>query len=198
MRTQNSELRIQNQVKDTLRLIITLECNLSCPYCCNNIPEFKNQFVKKSFNEIDFSKYKNVCITGGEPFTNKMLLYKMLFRIPYTKNIYIYSNGLLINDVDIFVLNKTFNLKAINIGLHYSSQINSIQPDIENKFNVRFRIEDKKVYEFLDASPRLRRANVKGYKLNDCNMPNEDWILLNDCTPIIPSACLVGRQGVEG
>lgn len=68
--------------KDTLRLILFLKCNLACSYCCNEIESVNLQFVKKKFTEIDFSGYANVCVTGGEPFLEKVLLYKTLDAIP--------------------------------------------------------------------------------------------------------------------
>lgn len=33
-------------MKKTLRLIITLDCNLSCSYCCNKLSEVNSKIVK--------------------------------------------------------------------------------------------------------------------------------------------------------
>jgi molybdenum cofactor biosynthesis enzyme MoaA len=57
---------------DTIRLILTLDCNLKCSYCCNKLESVYSRFVKKSIDEIDFSRYRNVCLTGGEPFLYKL------------------------------------------------------------------------------------------------------------------------------
>ena len=34
-------------MKKTLRLLLTLDCNLSCQYCCNKISEVNSRFIKK-------------------------------------------------------------------------------------------------------------------------------------------------------
>lgn len=95
---------------DTIRIIMFLECNMNCSYCCNKNEEFNSQFNRKSFSEIDFSLYKNICITGGEPFLHKGKLFSILNKIPLDKNIYIYTNGTLIDDSDISRLLKYQNL----------------------------------------------------------------------------------------
>ena len=78
--------------KDTIRLILFLDCNLSCAYCCNEQEQFSSQFIKKDFNDIDFSKYENVCITGGEPFLYPESIWYVINKIPKEKTIYIYTN----------------------------------------------------------------------------------------------------------
>jgi MoaA/NifB/PqqE/SkfB family radical SAM enzyme len=164
-------------MKNTLRLILFTECNLSCHYCCNEQEQFSSQFVKKSFSEIDFSKYKNVCITGGEPFLRKELLYLTLDRIPADKNIFIYSNGLLINPEDVRRLSHC-NIKCINIGLHYLNQLSEIIY-LEGLLPVRFMIQLEKLGEFYKKYPtRLDVTNTKAWLMDDCEMPNEDWVLL--------------------
>ncbi len=54
-------------MKKTLRLLLTLDCNLTCQYCCNNISEINSKFIKKKLDDINFDAYSNVCISGGEP-----------------------------------------------------------------------------------------------------------------------------------
>ena len=85
---------------DTVRIIISLDCNLSCSYCCNEIPEVRNRFARKALDEINFSGYQNVVITGGEPFYRKDVLFRVLRRIPPEKTIYMNTNGMLITDND--------------------------------------------------------------------------------------------------
>lgn len=166
-------------MKDTIRLILFTECNLSCHYCCNEQEQFNSQFVTKSFNEIDFSKYKNVCITGGEPFLNRDLLYAVLDCIPKSKNIFLYTNGLLIDMYDVRHLQK-YNIKSVNIGLHYSSQLAEIIY-LDSLLPVRYSIQLEKMGVFYSMHyPRLNEKNTKAWKLNDCNMPNEDWVLLKE------------------
>ena len=88
-------------MKDTLRLILFLQCNMKCSYCCNEQEQFSSQFIEMYFKDIDFSKYKNVCLSGGEPFLRKSILYSVMYKIPRSKQIFIYTNGLRINNEDI-------------------------------------------------------------------------------------------------
>lgn len=173
------EVTRQPVVKDTVRIILFLECNMSCSYCCNEQEQFSSQFQKKSFDEIDFSLYKNVCISGGEPFLKKDLLYNTLKKIPPDKKIFIYTNGTKIDNTDIFLLLGFNNLKAINVGLHHINQLKNVNEEVDTWLPVRFMLQDKNYHSFKDAHPgRLSGKNIKLWKMNRCNMPNEDWILL--------------------
>jgi MoaA/NifB/PqqE/SkfB family radical SAM enzyme len=166
---------------DTVRVILFLDCNLHCQYCCNNVPKYRSQFQEKSITEIDFDKYKNVCITGGgEPFLRKGQLYFALANIPAGKPIYLYTNGMLITDNDVELL-KRFNIKGITIGLHLLLQPGHFNRKLPKSFPVRYRCLITKRNEFLAYWPLiLNEANLRGAALNDCGMPNEDWILLKE------------------
>ena len=55
--------------KYTARILMTLECNRSCDYCANKSKKVKKRFKKiKSIADINYRRYDEVCITGGEPF----------------------------------------------------------------------------------------------------------------------------------
>lgn len=158
-----------------------LDCNMNCPYCCNKKEEFNSQFNKKSFSEIDFSLYKNICITGGEPFLHKDNLFSLLDRLSLDKNIYIYTNGTLINDSDIMMLSKYKNLKCLNIGIHTLEQLDSVNSNIDKKLPVRFMAQDINCEKLLTKySQRLNLNNLKGWSLDSCDMPNEEWVLLKN------------------
>lgn len=166
---------------DTIRIILFLDCNMRCSYCCNKQEQFNRQFQKKKFKEIDFSKYKNVCITGGEPFLNKFrVLYPILERIPSDKNLYIYTNGTKITAFDIWSLKQIKNLKCINVGLHTPKQLGRII-HIEHELPVRFMIPIGMKQKILTIyKDRLMTHNIKIFNLNDCDMHNEDWVLLEE------------------
>lgn len=165
---------------DTLRLILFTQCNMSCSYCCNEQEQFNKLFVKKTFKEIDFNKYQNICITGGEPFLDKRFFYVILNSISEFKKVYIYTNGLLIDWDDIFLLKKFDNIKGINIGLHTIPQLKRIKP-IEKYLPVRFCMNEEMKQSFLKVyKHRLNAGNIKTWKLNDCLRPNEDWVLLKE------------------
>ena len=153
---------------------------MNCSYCCNKNEKFNSQFNKKSLREIDFSLYENICITGGEPFMHKEELFALLEKIPLEKNIYIYTNGTLINDSDIVSLLRYKKLKCLNIGIHTLEQLNSINEDIEKRLPVRFMVRDIYYEELLKRYPqRLNNSNLKSWSLDNCDMPNEEWVLLN-------------------
>ncbi len=158
-----------------------LECNMNCSYCCNKNEKFNSQFNKKSFSEIDFSLYENICITGGEPFLDKEKLFSLLEKIPLHKNVYIYTNGTLINDSDITLLSKYKNLKCLNIGIHTLQQLDSVNEDIEKKLPVRFMARDIHCERLLKKYPqRLNTNNLKSWSMDKCDMPNEEWVLLKN------------------
>ena len=166
---------------DTIRLVLFLDCNMHCSYCCNKQEQFSSQFKRMKFEEIDFSKYKNVCISGGEPFLNKFkILYNVLNKIPQDKNIYIYTNGTKISAYDIWHLKQIKNLKCINIGIHTPKQLSKITT-IETELPVRFMIPTHLKAKVLKTyQARLMPCNIKIFKINECDMPNEDWVLLED------------------
>lgn len=170
---------------DTIRLILFKECNMKCSYCCNEQDQFNSQFQEKSLAEINWHKYKNVCFTGGEPFLHKDILYWALgwvegyedFFHDYKKK-YIYTNGLLMDEVDVKLLNES-PIDCVNIGLHTIDQLKRINPKVYQEMPVRFMVQDSKYEEFLKEYPTiLNKDNTKQWKLNECNMPNEDWVLL--------------------
>ncbi|MCA0447673.1 MAG: radical SAM protein [Bacteroidetes bacterium] len=168
-------------MKDLLRLILFTECNLSCSYCCNENPAVNSKFEKKLLHEINFLEYKNICLTGGEPFLNFEILLEVLLEIPKGIPVYIYTNGLLINENYCDILSDFCNIGALNVGLHHVNQIKSINPIIDEVFNVRYLIQDIRRDEFIRENPsRLNSINTKTWTLDACEMPNEDWVLLDN------------------
>lgn len=164
-------------MKDTIRLIITKDCNFHCGYCCNEKERFNSQFIEKTLDEVDFSKYQNVCISGGEPFLNYDLMMSIIDSVP-NHPIYIYSNGVLIKDRHIKELKSRQNIRGFNIGLHHVNQIKHIIP-IEKELPVRYMIQDKNYEKVLSLFPdRLNQNNTKKWTMDQCDMPNEDWVVL--------------------
>lgn len=79
--------------KDTARLIITMECERNCGYCCNNYKHIIGQAKTiRTLREIQYYKY--VCVTGGEPMlrpsrTKRIL--KKLHELNPTVKIFLYT-----------------------------------------------------------------------------------------------------------
>lgn len=157
----------------TLRLLLFWECNLTCSYCCNEIEEVRKGILPIKKEDIDFSNYSNVCISGGEPFLQPELVFEMLSIIP--NDVYIYTNGIKINK-DIEEKLKTFpNLKGLNIGLHYPKTFNKLINKLNNNPLVRFHAEDI-YYEKL--TKEFPQSTFKFWKRNDCEMSEEDIRIL--------------------
>ena len=165
--------------KDTLRLLLFLDCNFNCSYCCNLNKEYSSKFVHLFEDEVDFTPYDNVCLTGGEPFLDPDLLFYYMDLIPSDKTIYLYTNGVLITKEHIQKLRSYPNLGCINVGLHHKNQIRSIDTSLEYVLPVRFSLEDTTASLFCRASNyRVNGANSKWWVRDQCNVPNEDWIVL--------------------
>lgn len=169
--------------KDTLRLIAFLECNMTCYYCCNENEQFSSQFIKKYLKDINFNDYENICISGGEPFLYPQTIIDILTRIPKHINVYIYTNGTLLDNELISTLGHFSNIKGINIGIHQHFQLDRIPMSTLNHIfgkSVRYHIQDTKVDDTLKKHPELKKYNIHLWTKDVCDMPNEDWVLLKD------------------
>lgn len=163
-------------MKKTLRLLITLDCNLSCSYCYNRLPEINSKFTKKRLEDIDFTQYEVICITGGEPLLKRNLINNLFNSevISWKHSIYLYTNGLLLKDSDIQIFD------GINIGIHYREQVREI---LENSNvlseEVKFCVQDIYREEYL---PNIPDRYVKTWEMNSCfnNIETEDWVLLEE------------------
>jgi molybdenum cofactor biosynthesis enzyme MoaA len=167
--------------KDTARILITSECNLNCSYCCNKIPEVQNKIKFVTYDEICNFKYKNYCITGGEPILAFDKLCKIVTQLKTVNkgNVYLYTNGLLLNSGILAFLSNFID--GINVGVHEHKVTNQYFLDIYKEilrkcdsFNVpvRFYVEDK-YKDSLDLN-----AEIHTWKRNECfNNTKEDWFI---------------------
>ncbi len=109
---------------------------------------------------------------------DRLLLYAVIRAIPESKNIYLYTNGLLIMNVDVYFLGRIPNFKGLNIGLHYLEQLEQINGQVD-RLNVRYAMRDTLAADFFAAYPgRMNKNNTKIWKMNECDTPNEDLVLL--------------------
>ena len=164
---------------DTIRLAVTLDCNLSCLYCCNKIPQFHEQFKPIALRDIDWHRYQTVCITGGEPLLRRDLISRALSHIPRKKTVVLYTNGLLFNPSDATVL-AYMGVNAINVGLHdgndFGRIIGNVMASVKGTvIKVRFSAQD--IYEDSIVTDGFE---VKYWHLNDCDRANEDRFYLEN------------------
>lgn len=167
---------------DTARIIMFLECNFKCRYCCNEKTQFNREFVEIALKDISWEKYKVACVSGGEPFFNKAALWETLKWIPRHIPVYIYTNGILINKDDVNRMSLHYpNISGFNVGIHGVNQPKFIIPELDEVFSVRWQAQDINREKLLSMYPdRITESNSKFWKMDDCYRRNEDWFLLTD------------------
>ncbi len=166
----------------TLRVLITEECNLSCEYCCNKLPDVRKRFTEKSWDDVlgdlQTKKYHTVCLTGGEPLLNPHIK-TMLMQLDqfHPIEIYLHTNGLLLSTI----WGEIPVLTGINIGIHYKEQMRQILEDYFDILGepVTLYVEDVHREEYL---PNIPDKLIKLWTRNDCfnNVDKEDWVILRE------------------
>jgi len=111
---------------DTLKLLITDGCNLSCIYC---VPELQTKKLKKKglkhgellrfVRALAGMGIENIDFRGGEPLTKKWLFpfLEEVVRIPELKRISLFTNGVVMKDYAV----ELRNLGLREIGVHMDS-----------------------------------------------------------------------------
>lgn len=82
-----------------LALILTNKCNLNCTYCLRKKTreEISLALAKKILRQARIAGYKNIGLTGGDPFLYSRFKDILLFLNQHRWNVLIETNGLLIN-----------------------------------------------------------------------------------------------------
>ncbi|HYQ56674.1 MAG TPA: hypothetical protein VEP89_04940, partial [Draconibacterium sp.] len=103
---------------------------------------------------------------------------------PRRMKVFIYSNGLKIDSYDADNLEE-MHIEALNIGIHNKNQIRHIKfRDFiyGRTFSTRIMVQNTKYHEFFKSlknqSLLVTEDHIKTWQMNDCNMPNEDWMVL--------------------
>ncbi len=155
---------------ESVSLIVTTRCNLSCKYCYYS---YNSKKYIKSENFISFQqikslfctlpsdrKLKEVVLTGGEPFLHSEI-YKIIdFFDTYTDGVTVLTNGTLLDDA------KVLWLKKRNIKLNIS--IDSLSVDysdtIRGNHNRLMKVLDnlsKNNYKGVTLCPTLTSENIE-------------------------------------
>jgi molybdenum cofactor biosynthesis enzyme MoaA len=174
--------------KDTIRVLVDWKCNLRCAYCCNEQERFRKEIRAARLDDIDFSKYKTVCITGGEPLLFPDRIYAICQRVPREALIVLYTNGIML-DRKMALRLHGFRVGAINVGLHIESTfgtlIDRVTDAVVQMADVRFHAQD--CYGWLSAM--YPSAKFRFWKMDDCERENEDRVILEaplTCRAIAP------------
>lgn len=177
-------------MKDTARIIITESCNLQCSYCCN-----KNQQVQKLFHvcnleDIYLARYRNVCVTGGEPFLRPGIITQVVkAATAHGCNVYLYTNGTLLTVRRArSVLDAGVN--TINVSIHEDvenevARIASIWSYFPDRIRIKVPVSKiheadkiiKKMFKGLySKGPALESFTLRPGA--ECVLPNEDIFVL--------------------
>lgn len=166
------------------RIILLEKCNMSCSYCLMENPSIRNNLgeVPATMDEILEKKYSTYCLTGGEIFTNKPLLYKVIKQIrdrDMEADIFLYSNGSLVDSTDIKRLR--YVVQGFNWGLHGGFTPTIQERMIELHQSVPVRILRLDIYRDLHKIRRFAKEHGMTYRViakDQCETVPEDKYLL--------------------
>lgn len=167
-------------MKDTLRVLVGWDCNLACSYCCNKLPEVRAGITPAKLEDLDFGKYKVVCISGGEPLLDIEAVQRVCEHSRQCL-VVLYTNGLLLDRATAHRISAD-GVDAVNVGLHNPhtlvEDVKRILRATENtNLEVRFHVQEcyARLAAYFDFSPRV---DFKFWKMNDCARDNEDRVIL--------------------
>ena len=165
---------------DTARILVDWTCNLKCPYCCNEQERFRSPIKPVTLDEIDFNRYQNFCISGGEPLMFMSTVAAVCERIPREKFIVLYTNGILM-DVNKAVHLEDWGVAAINVGLHYPATFEKIIRTCQESvrythMSMRYHVWEK--YKELKLEEKFPNIRFRYWTLDDCDRENEERFIL--------------------
>ena len=171
--------KMHDAMIDTLRILVSWQCNLKCSYCCNEQERFRKDIHPVAFDLVPWSQYANFCVSGGEPFLNFATVKRVCEHIPKDRMVILYTNGTLLNRP---LAEKCVELgiKAMNVGLHYANSFATIIKRVTEAtqglpINVRFHAQD--VYQ-NDLPQRYPNTSFRFWTMNDCDRANEHRVVL--------------------
>ncbi len=166
---------------DTARILVDWLCNLKCPYCCNEQDRFRKDIKPIDINAIDFNKYTNFCVSGGEPLLHIEKVKDVCGRIPKGKLVILYTNGLLLNAANAALM-QSLGFSGINVGLHYPKTFDRLiaqctEAAKDTALKVRFHLQDIYEKEFTAKYPDV---SFRFWKMDDCDRDNEERFVLTN------------------
>lgn len=194
-----------------LSIKINSVCNGKCNFCVDkngrNVPDVNVDKISKA--AIEFTEYKTIIITGGEPFINFSEVVKLATKLrPYKNRIVLNTNGTLLSKGKIEILNDIIDELQVSIH-HYEEsrnakvfgrniQFENIKTSLENRkfilsinstFNNEYSVEEMpiavdKMIELATyfKADRLRLTELK--KVDETEFISADKFFNND-SPIL-------------
>ena len=172
---------MNNLKVDTARILVSWECNLKCPYCCNEQARFRKDIAPISIEKIRWNDYRNFCISGGEPLLHKDKVWDVCRRIPAGSTVILYTNGILVNRETVVEMEQA-GIQYFNIGLHYESSfdrlIKSVTAAVQGSgIKARFHAQDIHAENLQQKFPG---TSFRFWKMDDCDRENEHRFVLDN------------------
>ena len=170
----------------SLSFMITNKCNLHCSFCSRNAKNTNDIFMDPNFiyeqisEAIKWAPLQTINLSGGEPFLHPQL--ERIFEIinSFNLNIRINTNGILLNDKIISLINKynvkmfTISLDSANAEIHdkirgqkgaFDKTIKSIKRLVDNgcKIFVKATVNKENVDTIFDLMKLVETLGVYGF-----------------------------------
>ena len=155
----------KRRIQDTLKLLVTDGCNLSCTYC---VPELqtKKSAKKKGLKHTELLRLvkplieqgvTNIDFRGGEPLTKKWLypFLEELIRMPQIKRISLLTNGVVLKDH----AGDLHQLGVKELGIHVDSL------DFEKYMKITRGDHLYRVHAGLQEAERVGISKIRVYAL---------------------------------
>jgi len=155
----------KRRIQDTLKLLVTDGCNLSCTYC---VPELqtKKSAKKKGLKYTELLRLvkplieqgvTNIDFRGGEPLTKKWLypFLEELIRMPQIKRISLLTNGVVLKDH----AGDLHQLGVKELGIHVDSL------DFEKYMKITRGDHLYRVHAGLQEAERVGISKIRVYAL---------------------------------
>ena len=166
---------------DTLRVLVDWKCNLTCIYCCNEQARFRSAILPVALSSINFTKYKTVCISGGEPllFPGRVVILSEKARAAGAF-VVLYTNGTLMTP-ELSEILMLAGVQAINVGLHVPESLERLIRKVgaytaDSGMQVRYHLCDS--YRSLELEKDFPRAAFRYWAMDDCDRDNEERVVL--------------------
>lgn len=166
---------------DRLRLLLTDECNYSCPYCHNEGQFSRKNFIGLdkihklvSFIEENKVHVRSLTLSGGEPTLHKNLVEIVYALRTVTPNISMVTNGELLNTEKIDALAKA-GLEYIKFGID-SLTSEKTKPQNLNSKSTPTKVMSNLFYSKQILPKTLVNTVVSKYNINKIR----EWIQFSD------------------
>lgn len=178
------ELSESNRVLESIYLLLTDRCNLSCLHCCADAKddiksnELTTKQVLESIDKILQVNPKVITLSGGEPLLRDDIWEIVSYiRLKFNGHLSIMTNGLLINDKNVDKICKYFNDVSISIdGVDEESCKILRGVDIYSTILDKVKLLQKHKLKEISLSavlPNNEKIEEEFYKLNEkmCTTP---------------------------